>query len=82
MSIVAPRKTNAPVIAAPKKKVMTGRSLPASPLTFQAAMLLDDLEGGEGGQMQDDGSPEKNGMVVCLYGDKAAAVLGFLLILP
>jgi hypothetical protein len=39
-------------------------------------MLLDDLEEGEGRQMQDDGSSEKNGMVVCLYGDKAAAVLG------
>jgi len=44
-------------------------------------MFLDDLEEGEGEQMQDDGSSEKNGIVVCLYGDKAAAVLGFLLIL-
>jgi hypothetical protein len=81
-SVVAPRKTNAAVSAAPRKKEMTGRSLPAaSPLaTFQAAaMPLDGLlEGGEGGT-QDDGSSEKNGMaVVCLYGSRPAAVLAFL----
>ena len=66
-SSVAPRKTNAAVSAAPRKKAMTGRGLFMSPLTFQS--MFSDLEGGEG-ETQDDGSSENIGMVYMATGSR------------